>query len=178
MEEVASDWDLSKLLSTFNEKLERLKGTTGNVDSSPDVAKTKEDKKKDKEDSVSERVAHRRNGSELSRIFRLRRENSDFFPVRHSAVFLEEKSVEESTRRGSEVAGLAQAYGEPVLTGPIRPRRQRTEGDIILRHERKTKLPHNKSDTLKVSFREQKFVASVIYSCCHFPPLSCPTNIC
>ena len=127
-----------------------MRGTT-NSDTSPDVSKGKDDKKK--QDSVSERVAHRRNGSELSRIFRLRRENSDFFPARHSAVFLEEKSIEESLRRGSEVAGLKSTNGEPVLTGPVRPRRQRTEGDIVLRQEGKRRLSHDKNNTIKVSLR-------------------------
>ncbi|XP_014276090.1 serine/threonine-protein kinase mig-15 isoform X1 [Halyomorpha halys] len=141
-----NDWDLSKLLSNFNEKIERLRGTTTS-DTSPDASKGKDDKKK--EDSISERVAHRRNGSELSRIFRLRRENSDFFPARHSAVFLEEKSIEESLRRGSEVAGLKSANGEPVLTAPVRPRRQRTEGDIVLRQEGKRRISHDKSNTFK-----------------------------
>lgn len=149
-------------MSNINEKFEIFRGTS-NSDTSPDVAKMKQEKKKDKEDSISERVAYRRNGSELSRIFRLRRENSDFFPARHSAVFLEEKSIEDSLRRGSEVAGLQSANGEPVLTAPIRPRRQRTEGDIILRHEGKRRFSHDKNDTLKVSFRRPTpVIASIV----------------
>jgi hypothetical protein len=104
-------------------------------------------------------VAHRRNGSEASRVFR--RENSDFFvpSARHSAVFLENKSIRSSLRRGSsEVAGLTpkcKESGEPVLTNvtgkeggeavrvperPARPRRERTEGDIVLQRTRDPEL--------------------------------------
>lgn len=121
-------------------------------------------------------IGHKRNGSDVIRVFR--RENSDFFvpSVRHSAVFLESKNLRQnpfnsSTRRGSDVAGLSGRYSspkpsEPVLTDfnlgggggnssgigssgggggannsggdwqPVRPRRERTEGDIILQKSR------------------------------------------
>lgn len=132
---------------------------SNNNSNSEDLMKKKEDKCK-KDDSptsaIVERVAHRRNGSEVMRI---RRENSDFFvpSTRHSAVFLESKSIPQSLRRGSDVvAGTsstssssantnkANNNGEPILTNVtttneyhkdeplIRPRRERTEGDIVL----------------------------------------------
>ncbi|XP_014254715.1 serine/threonine-protein kinase mig-15 isoform X3 [Cimex lectularius] len=129
------EWDISRF---FHSKSEKSK--SGGTET-----KRKEEKKKEED---CERVAHRRNGSEISRIFR--RENSDFFvpSARHSAVFLETKSVRQSLRRGSDVAGISQngnLAGEPVLTSisgkeievqPVRPRRERTDGDIILQRSR------------------------------------------
>lgn len=120
-------------------------------------AKQKEEDKMKGNGSGKERVVdsgHKRNGSDGTRVFR--RENSDFFvpSVRHSAVFLESKSVRQnpfnsSSRRGSDVAGLVGKYSnvkpsEPVLTDfniggewqPVRPRRERTEGDIVLQRSR------------------------------------------
>uniref|UniRef100_A0A069DY22 non-specific serine/threonine protein kinase n=1 Tax=Panstrongylus megistus TaxID=65343 RepID=A0A069DY22_9HEMI len=155
------EWDILKFYQHFNE---RFKGNsninnsnTSNNSNNEDLIKKKEEKCK-KDDSptsaVVERVAHRRNGSEVMRI---RRENSDFFvpSTRHSAVFLESKSIPQSLRRGSDVvAGTSTSSantnktknnGEPILTCVttttneynkdeplIRPRRERTEGDIVL----------------------------------------------
>lgn len=75
-----------------------------------------------------------------------RRENSDFFvpSARHSAVFLESKNsspFNSSMRRGSDVvAGLPGKYTgqvpQPVQWQPVRPRRERTEGDIVLHKSR------------------------------------------
>ncbi|XP_073971508.1 serine/threonine-protein kinase msn isoform X4 [Rhodnius prolixus] len=148
------EWDILK----FYQHL-KSSSNSNNNSNSEDLMKKKEDKCK-KDDSptsaIVERVAHRRNGSEVMRI---RRENSDFFvpSTRHSAVFLESKSIPQSLRRGSDVvAGTsstssssantnkANNNGEPILTNVtttneyhkdeplIRPRRERTEGDIVL----------------------------------------------
>lgn len=77
-----------------------------------------------------------------------RRENSDFFPAsRHSAIFEATRSSSGlfSSRRASEIGGQS-SIGEPILTDfvprdnsgsmtPARPRREKTEGDIVLRRQ-------------------------------------------
>ncbi|XP_046668338.1 serine/threonine-protein kinase mig-15 isoform X3 [Homalodisca vitripennis] len=140
-ESLLKKWDLSHIL----QRLDRMKGD----------AEAKQDEKTKK----SSDSGHKRNGSDGFRVFR--RENSDFFvpSVRHSAVFLETKNIRQnpfnsSSRRGSDVAGLANKYSgpkpsEPILTDfnlsgsggggewqPTRPRRERTEGDIVLQRSR------------------------------------------
>ncbi|XP_054273457.1 serine/threonine-protein kinase mig-15 isoform X3 [Macrosteles quadrilineatus] len=137
-ESLLKKWDLTHIL----QRLDRMKG---------DAEEKVKQEEKEKENG------HKRNGSDGSRVFR--RENSDFFlpSSRHSAVFLENKNVRQnpfnsSSRRGSDVAGLVGKYtspkpGEPVLTDfsltssggewqPVRPRRERTEGDIVLQKSR------------------------------------------
>lgn len=119
---------------------------------------------------------HKRNGSDSARVFR--RENSDFFvpSVRHSAVFLETKNVRQnpfnsSSRRGSDVAGLVGKYtgpkpSEPVLTDfnlsgsggvgewqPVRPRRERTEGDIVLQKSRQELRENLEARRIEVEMR-------------------------
>ncbi|XP_031358410.1 serine/threonine-protein kinase mig-15 isoform X3 [Photinus pyralis] len=93
-----------------------------------------------------------------------RRENSDFFPMssRHSAIFVDRSAKARSSgifnnRRGSDVGIGKKSSGEPVLTDfikrnvdsstskkvlssdnltnlDIKPRREKTESDIVLRH--------------------------------------------
>ncbi|KAL1491155.1 hypothetical protein ABEB36_011795 [Hypothenemus hampei] len=88
-----------------------------------------------------------------------RRENSDFFPMssRHSAIYIDQKPRTSAifgagTRRGSEAGIGKKSSGEPVLmdwkrstaagadlpppnsSSFVRPRREKTESDIVLRH--------------------------------------------
>ncbi|KAK9504515.1 hypothetical protein O3M35_010832 [Rhynocoris fuscipes] len=157
------EWDILRFYQHFNERInERFKGNNS------------EDKRKEekKETGLESRgvVAHRRNGSEVMRI---RRENSDFFvpSTRHSAVFLESKSIPQSLRRVGGGSGTTSATSSDAAAAPgsgnsatttttttnnnnnnksnleqhtsiksdykdqeplIRPRRERTEGDIVL----------------------------------------------
>lgn len=133
-------WNLTPIL----QQLDHVKGN---------VEAKQEDKSRGK---ITEN-GHKRNGSDSARVFR--RENSDFIvpSVRHSALFLESKNIRQSpfnssSRRGSDVAGLVSKYtgpkpSEPILTDfnlgrgggewqPVRPRRERTEGDIVLQKSR------------------------------------------
>ncbi|KAF6207364.1 hypothetical protein GE061_018605 [Apolygus lucorum] len=133
------EYNIARFFPKLNERLEKFRS---------DSEKRKAEKEK-KDNNV-----HHRNGSEIVSRIPFRREHSDFYiPSRHSA-YLEEKSIllTSSMRRGSEVAGLGQVNGgkaEPVLTGlipkdgehhPIRPRRQRTEGDIVLQRSARSTL--------------------------------------
>ncbi|XP_048521218.1 mitogen-activated protein kinase kinase kinase kinase 4 isoform X5 [Dendroctonus ponderosae] len=114
-----------------------------------------------KEDPAKKQ-GHRRNDSDskVNPFFRgFRRENSDFFPLssRHSAIYIDQKARSSgifNNRRGSETGVQGKrSSGEPVLmdwkrtdTPPsstpkktdissfIRPRREKTESDIVLRH--------------------------------------------
>ncbi|XP_030751083.1 serine/threonine-protein kinase mig-15 isoform X2 [Sitophilus oryzae] len=105
---------------------------------------------------------HRRIESDSKPLFRgFRRENSDLLPLgstRHSAIYPEQRNKPSAlfnSRRGSEAGLPKKKTGEPVLTdwkrtdsllGPVpvkneqnresflRPRREKTESDIVLRH--------------------------------------------
>uniref|UniRef100_A0A1B6C8E6 non-specific serine/threonine protein kinase n=3 Tax=Clastoptera arizonana TaxID=38151 RepID=A0A1B6C8E6_9HEMI len=161
------DWDFARFFQGFNERLDRMKAES--------EAKHKEEGKLKENDCGKEKVMeknHKRNGSDNARVFR--RENSDFFvpSVRHSAVFLESKNVRQnpfncSSRRGSDVAGLVGSYSnvkpsEPVLTDfninggewqPVRPRRERTEGDIVLQKSRQELRDNLEARRLDVEMR-------------------------
>lgn len=127
-----------------------------------------------KQEDKPKENGHKRNGSDGAHIFR--RENSDFFvpSVRHSAVFLETKNIRQnpfnsSSRRGSDVAGLIGKYtgpkpSEPVLTDfslkggggewqPVRPRRERTEGDIVLQKSRQELRENLEARRIEVEMR-------------------------
>ncbi|XP_043259713.1 serine/threonine-protein kinase mig-15 isoform X8 [Colletes gigas] len=122
--------------------------------------------------------AHRRQESDsklgntssaFARAFR--RENSDFFPsARHSAYLQKSDSSRSSifasgNRRGSEISvagiagkkGNAVSTGEPVLTdfsfdcdGLQRPRREKTESEIVRRHgTRRFDFGRDKDDTTR-----------------------------
>lgn len=92
--------------------------------------------------SVPRRTTHfKRYGSEssgaskfLPNIFR--RENTDFFipPSRHSAVFLDGKRSDMQQRRGSDASkkSLERTDSLKKPWKPTRPRRERTDGDIVL----------------------------------------------
>ncbi|CAH0388186.1 unnamed protein product [Bemisia tabaci] len=101
-------------------------------------------------------VSHKRNGSDVT-AHRIRRERSDFFvpSVRHSAVFLETKNVLsphiDENARGSSTASFrsrneassfsnASASNFPkndsIEWKPMRPRRERTDGAIVVQRSR------------------------------------------
>lgn len=109
---------------------------------------------------------HKRVGSDMNRFFRRENTDFFVPSARHSAIFLENNRSflnSSSARRGSDIAGLSHQYtnsgksiskinpDEPVLTDfnsvnssnnninqwqPVRPRRERTEGDIVLQRSR------------------------------------------
>lgn len=67
-----------------------------------------------------------------------RRENTDFFPTRHSAVFLESKRSDIQLRRGSDASKklLERTDSLKKPWKPTRPRREKTDGDIALQPSR------------------------------------------
>lgn len=88
---------------------------------------------------------HKRNGSESSgpskfipNVFR--RENTDFFvpSSRHSAMFLEGRRSDNQQRRGSDISkkSLERTDSLKKPWKPTRPRRERTDGDIVLQSNR------------------------------------------
>lgn len=96
--------------------------------------------------SVPRRMSqHKRNGSESSgpskfipNVFR--RENTDFFvpSARHSAVFLEGRRFDVQQRRSSDAnkKSLERTDSLKKPWKPTRPRRERTDGDIVLQTSR------------------------------------------
>ncbi|XP_050310027.1 mitogen-activated protein kinase kinase kinase kinase 4 isoform X3 [Anthonomus grandis grandis] len=109
----------------------------------------------------NKKQGHRRNDSDskVTPFFRgFRRENSDFFPLssRHSAIYIDQKARSSgifNNRRGSEAGLGKKTTGEPILmdwkrtdapvsstpkkieiSSLVRPRREKTESDIVLRH--------------------------------------------
>lgn len=166
-ESLLKEYDIARFFPKLNERLEKFRG---------DSEKKRADKEKKELNS-----AHQRNGSEIMNRIPFRREHSDFYiPSRHSA-YLEEKSIllPSSMRRGSEVAGLQQNGGraEPVLTGltnkdlehqPIRPRRQRTEGDIVLQRSARSTLEGRRpTDSRKFFTRSSDKVRNHPYLTCN-----------
>lgn len=95
--------------------------------------------------SVPRRLSqHKRNGSEsgpskfIPNVFR--RENTDIFvpSARHSAVFLEGRRFDVQQRRGSDAnkKSLERTDSLKKPWKPTRPRRERTDGDIVLQTSR------------------------------------------
>lgn len=88
---------------------------------------------------------YKRNGPESSGASKFipnvfRRENTDFFvpSARHSAVFLEGKLADVQQRRGSDATkkSLERTDSLKKPWKPTRPRRERTDGDIVLTSNR------------------------------------------
>lgn len=112
------------------------------------VKKDSQHKVIDQVSSIPKRMTqHKRNGSESSgttskfipNVFR--RENTDFFvpSARHSAVFLEGRRSDIQQRRGSDVGKKSSLERTDSLKKPwkpTRPRRERTDGDIVLQFNR------------------------------------------
>ncbi|XP_050419996.1 serine/threonine-protein kinase mig-15 isoform X2 [Adelges cooleyi] len=95
--------------------------------------------------SMPRRTQHKRNGSEVSASSKFipnvfRRENTDFFvpSSRHSAVFLEAKKTDVQQRRGSDAGKKSVERSDSLKKQwkPTRPRRERTDGDIVLQTSR------------------------------------------
>lgn len=108
--------------------------------------KDSQQKPKEQVSSVPRRMPlHKRNGSESSgpskfipNVFR--RENTDFFvpSARHSAVFLEGRHSDIQQRRGSDASKISLERTDSLKKPwkPTRPRRERTDGDIVLQSSR------------------------------------------
>ncbi|XP_067014141.1 serine/threonine-protein kinase mig-15 isoform X3 [Anabrus simplex] len=164
------DWDFAHFFPAYNEKMK------AEAEKNKDVSACNT-KKSDL------RPQHRRNESDSRIPFGgFRRENSDFFPAssRHSAILSESKGISFSGgRRGSDVASAAlnllgkrssgnsnKNGGEPVLTdfnlngsadGPVRPRREKTEGDIVLlRHRQELRLDTDRRRSSRQNREERR----------------------
>lgn len=108
--------------------------------------KDSQHKVKEQVSSVPRRMPqHKRNGSESSGPSKFipnmfRRENTDFFvpSVRHSAIFLEGRRSDIQQRRGSDISkkSLERTDSLKKPWKPTRPRRERTDGDIVLQSSR------------------------------------------
>lgn len=125
------DWDFARFFQKSNNIAE----------------KDSQQKIKNTVSSVPRRMPQqKRNGSEssgpskfITNVFR--RENTDFFvpSARHSAVFLEGRRSDIQQRRGSDVSKKLSIERTDSLKKPwkpIRPRRERTDGDIVLQSSR------------------------------------------
>lgn len=125
------DWDFARFFQKSNNIAEK--------DSRPKI--------KDTVSSIPRRMSQqKRNGSEssgpskfITNVFR--RENTDFFvpSARHSAVFLEGRRSDIQQRRGSDVSKKSSIERTDSLKKPwkpTRPRRERTDGDIVLQSSR------------------------------------------
>lgn len=135
------DVDEQKLLKDWN--FAQFFQNSNNI-----VKKDSQHKAIDLVSSVPKRMSqHKRNGSESSgsaskfipNVFR--RENTDFFvpSSRHSAVFLEGRQSDIQQRRGSDVSKKSSLERTDSLKKPwkpTRPRRERTDGDIVLQFNR------------------------------------------
>jgi len=129
-QKLLKDWDFARFFQKSNNISEK--------DSQP--------KTKEQVSSVPRRMPqHKRNGSESSgpskfipNVFR--RENTDFFlpSARHSAVFLEARRSDIQQRRGSDASkkSLERTDSLKKPWQPTRPRRERTDGDIVLQSSR------------------------------------------
>jgi len=129
-QKLLKDWDFARFFQKSNNISEK--------DSQP--------KTKEQVSSVPRRMSqHKRNGSESSgpskfipNVFR--RENTDFFlpSARHSAVFLEARRSDIQQRRGSDASkkSLERTDSLKKPWQPSRPRRERTDGDIVLQSSR------------------------------------------
>lgn len=131
------EWDLDKIFKGFNDRLDEIKQESNRREKDSSIITKTEAPQKLRIDSnkkhlLDDKGNHKRNDFD-SRIptYGFRRENSDFFPSsssRHSAIFLETKSIPDKSdglfsraRRGSEVAAASVAGlsrksdAEPVL---------------------------------------------------------------
>ncbi|KAL0281163.1 UNVERIFIED_CONTAM: hypothetical protein PYX00_002232 [Menopon gallinae] len=129
------EWDLDKIFKGFSDRLDQIKQESNRKErSSPEMLRTESPKNKVNHDgncknAQDDQGSHRRNDSD-SRLpsYGFRRENSDFFPAssRHSAIFLETKSIADKneglfsrSRRGSEATAVAgfgrKSDAEPIL---------------------------------------------------------------
>lgn len=129
-QKLLKDWDFARFFQKSN-----------NI-----AAKDSQHKAKEQISSVPRRMPpHKYNGSESSgpskfipNVFR--RENTDFFipSARHSAVFLEGRRSDIQQRRGSDASKktLERLDSLKKPWKPTRPRRERTDGDIVLQSSR------------------------------------------
>lgn len=129
-QKLLKDWDFARFFQKTNNISE----------------KDSQQKPKEQVSSVPRRMPqHKRNGSESSgpskfipNVFR--RENTDFFlpSARHSAVFLEGRRSDIQQRRGSDASkkSLERTDSLKKPWKPTRPRRERTDGDIVLQSSR------------------------------------------
>lgn len=125
-QKLLKDWDIARFFPKSNNIAE----------------KDSQQKAKEQVSSVPRRLQqHKHNNSETSgpskfipNVFR--RENTDFFvpSARHSAVFLEGRRSDIQPRRSSDVSkkSLERTDSLKKPWKPTRPRRERTDGDIIL----------------------------------------------
>ncbi|CAA9994528.1 unnamed protein product [Nesidiocoris tenuis] len=163
-ESLLKEYDIARFFPKLNERFERFRSDS-------------EKKKAEKE----RKVQTEKNGPEIVRRIPFRREHSDFYiPLRHSA-YLEEKSIllTSSMRRGSDAAqngnggkaanssvggsraaqAASQNSSQNMLNSPMgehhpyRPRRQRTEGDIVLQRSARNTLDNRRpADGSRKSF--------------------------
>ncbi|XP_057653061.1 mitogen-activated protein kinase kinase kinase kinase 4 isoform X2 [Diorhabda carinulata] len=143
------DWDFDKFFP--------LK-TTNNPNTQSSSSSSSSAGSGNKKDEKTNKQGHRRmeSDSKISNPFLrgFRRENSDFFPMssRHSAIYIDKSGRSSgifNNRRGSDVGMPKKTSGEPVLmdyvkktdsapknilTNFVRPRREKTESDLVLRH--------------------------------------------
>ncbi|XP_039296057.1 serine/threonine-protein kinase mig-15 isoform X3 [Nilaparvata lugens] len=123
-----NEWGFSRIFQGLND---RIKGIGSNSNNSEEAIKTSTAKKKS-------------SGADVARFFR--RENSDFFvpSTRHSAVFMEGAGEE-----GGKLGQKGAQNGGGSMRRVARPRRERTEGDIVL-----TRSRHELRDSLEARRRE------------------------
>lgn len=129
------EWDLDKIFKGFSDRLDQIKQESNRKErGSPEMLRTESPKNKVNHEGNCKNVqedlgSHRRNDSD-SRLpsCGFRRENSDFFPAssRHSAIFLETKSISDKndglfsrTRRGSEATAAVAGFGKKSDAEPI-----------------------------------------------------------
>lgn len=129
-QKLLKDWDIARFFPKSNNVAE----------------KDSHQKIKEQVSSIPRRLQqHKHNNSESSgpskfipNVFR--RENTDFFipSARHSAVFLESRRTDMQQRRGSDAnkKSLERTDSLKKPWKPSRPRRERTDGDIVLQPNR------------------------------------------
>ncbi|XP_022171846.1 serine/threonine-protein kinase mig-15 isoform X2 [Myzus persicae] len=129
-QKLLKDWDFARFFHKSNNITE----------------KNSQQKAKEQVSSVPRRMPqHNRNGSESSgpskfipNVFR--RENTDFFvpSTRHSAMFFDGRRSDIQQRRSSDVSkkSLERTDSLKKPWKPTRPRRERTDGDIVLQTNR------------------------------------------
>jgi len=129
-QKLLKDWDIARFFPKSNNVSE----------------KDSQQKAKEHVSSVPRRLQqHKYNSSESSGPSKFipsvfRRENTDFFvpPSRHSAVFLDGRRSDMQQRRGSDTSkkSLERTDSLKKPWKPTRPRRERTDGDIVLQSSR------------------------------------------
>jgi len=129
-QKLLKDWDIARFFPKSNNVAE----------------KNPQQKAKEQMSSIPRRLLQSKHiGSESSgpskfipNVFR--RENTDFFipSTRHSAVFLESRRSDIQQRRGSDASkkSLERTDSLKKPWKPTRPRRERTDGDIVLQTSR------------------------------------------